>query len=225
MDRNTFPIVWNAFFLSSGREKWGSGGEETSSPPRLQKREVGVPGEGFLPPPGVVSVHINVCQRPHRIFGGGVRKTHELGEGAEPPPAVRPPNPLRSSFCRIPFGLLILTDGAIDGNLLPIVWNAFWLSSGTEKWGSGGGDTSPPPGLQKREVGVPGEGFLHPPGVVSVHINVCQLPHRILGGGVRKTLKLGEGVVTPSRGSAAVRRGRVILLNLCIRPGIHIGEP
>jgi len=43
------PPIWNLFFLPFGIEKWGSGGEETSSPPRLRKREEGALGERFLP--------------------------------------------------------------------------------------------------------------------------------------------------------------------------------
>ena len=94
---------------------------------------MGVPGAGFLLPPGVVPVRNSVCQLPHRILGGGVRKTLKLGEGAEPPPAVRlgnrfPPNPLLNSFCRIPYGILILMVGAMDRNTSPIVWNLFFLS-------------------------------------------------------------------------------------------------
>jgi len=72
------PPIWNAFCSSIGTEKWGSGGEETSSPPRLRKREVGAPGEGFLHPPGVVSVCNSVCQPLHELFGGGVRRNLNL---------------------------------------------------------------------------------------------------------------------------------------------------
>jgi len=43
------------------------------------EREVGGSGGGIPPAPGVASsVCISVCQLPHRIFGGGVRKTHDL---------------------------------------------------------------------------------------------------------------------------------------------------
>jgi hypothetical protein len=45
-----------------------------------------------------------------------------------------------------------------------------------------------------------------PQTLVPVCNSVCQPPHRILGGGVRRNLKLGEGVVTPSRGSGRQRK-------------------
>ena len=106
----------------------------------LRDREVGVLGEEILRlpldygkeergfwgrdssrPQTLVPVHISVCQPPHDPLGGGGRRNLKLGEGAEPPPAVRfgnrfPPNPLLNSFCRIPYGILILTDGTTDGN-------------------------------------------------------------------------------------------------------------
>ena len=83
-----------------------------------------------------------------------------------------PPSPLLNSFCRIPCGILILIVGAMDGNMLPIVWNLFFLSLGTEKWGSWGRDSS------------------LPQTVVPVRNSVCHPPHDPLGGGLRRNLNL-----------------------------------
>ena len=96
-------------------QRSGGLGEEILRLPQLRKRGEGVLGEGFFPPPGVVPVRNSVCQLPHAPIGGGVRKTHELGEGAEPPPAVRfgnrfPPNPLLNSSSRIPYGILSIFE-------------------------------------------------------------------------------------------------------------------
>jgi len=58
------------------------------------------------------------------------------------------------------------------------------------------------PQLTEKRGGGSGGGIPPAPGVaISVRISVCQLLHDPIGGGVRKNLKLGEGVVTPSRGS------------------------
>ena len=63
------------------------------------------------------------------------------------------------------------------------------------------------PRITEKRGGGSGGGILPAPGVVSaVRISVCHPLHDSLGGGVRRNLKLGEGVVTPSRGSAAVRK-------------------
>ena len=54
-----------------GKERWGFRGRDSSLPRR------------------VVPVRNSVCQLPHEPIGGGVRRNLKLGEGAEPPPAVR----------------------------------------------------------------------------------------------------------------------------------------
>jgi len=138
-----FPLLGT--YCAYPMEQRGEGLEEGTLP-LLQiygKEERGFWGRDSSRPQTVVPVHISVCHPPHDSLGGGVRRNLKLGEGAEPPPAVRlgnrfPPNPLLNSSSRIPCGILILTVGTLDGNKFPIVWNAFFLSLGTEKWGSGG---------------------------------------------------------------------------------------
>jgi len=109
---------------------------------------------------------------------------------------------LLNSSSRIPNGILILTVGAMDGNTqtthLELILFTLW-NRGVKVWRRGRFPFSRITG--KRRGGL-GGGILPSPGVVSSVCNsVCQPLHRILGGGVRRTLKLGEGVVTPSRGS------------------------
>ena len=94
----------------------------------------------------------------------------------------------------------------MDGNtqtthlelILPIPWD--------REVGVGGrGNLLFPLLTEKRRGGSGGEIRLAPGVVSSVCISVCHPLHDPIGGGVRRNLKLGEGVVTPSRGSGAKR--------------------
>ena len=98
MDGNMLPIVWNSFCSSLGTEKWGSGGEETSSSPGLQKREVGVPGAGFFPPPVLSAPCVTAYASPLTEYSGvGSGRPSNWGRGQSPLPRFGgggiPPSP------------------------------------------------------------------------------------------------------------------------------------
>ena len=72
-----------------GQRSRGRGERKPPLPPAYRKEERGFWGRDSSRPQSVVPVHINVCQPLHEPFGGGVGRNLKLGEGAEPPPAVR----------------------------------------------------------------------------------------------------------------------------------------
>ena len=111
-----FPSFGTHSSYPQGERSGGRGERKPPLPPDYRKERWGLRGRDSSLPRSVVPARNSVCQPPHRILGGGVRRNLKLGEGAEPPPAVRfgnrfSPNPFRNSFPRIPYGILILTDG------------------------------------------------------------------------------------------------------------------
>ena len=93
------PPIWNLFCPSLGTEKWGSGGEETSSPPYLQKREVGVPGAGFFPPPALSAPYELAYASPFTNYSGvGSGGTSNWGRGRSPLPRFGPRTPFETHF-------------------------------------------------------------------------------------------------------------------------------
>jgi hypothetical protein len=84
-----FPLFGTYSSYLWGQRSGGLGEEKLRLPQDYRKERWGSWGRDSSLPQSVSSVRNSVSQPPHEPLGGGVRKTLKLGEGAEPPPAVR----------------------------------------------------------------------------------------------------------------------------------------